>query len=187
MASNSFFVVDCESVGLYGQSFLVAYVWVNRNGEKIKEGIIGASSHEAIGTQEGHQWVKDNICIDWGEMRDEKIETFGGASLRELRAIFWEVWLKARKTGAYMAADCCFPVETTFISEAVKDDILRNQWLAPYPFLDIGTLLLACGKNPTEKFPRMSDELPEHNPLMDARQSARILIECLNTLRILDD
>jgi hypothetical protein len=46
--------------------------------------------------------------------------------------------------------------------------------------LDLASLLVAAGQNPVATFDREADEKPEHNPLADARQTARILCKLLS-------
>jgi hypothetical protein len=50
----------------------------------------------------------------------------------------------------------------------------------PYPLHDLASILLAHGRDPLAKNERLPEELPEHDPLNDARQSARLLHEVLS-------
>ncbi len=43
--------------------------------------------------------------------------------------------------------------------------------------IDLASLLFAGGRNPTATLDRRETELPVHDPLADAKQSARILTE----------
>jgi hypothetical protein len=45
---------------------------------------------------------------------------------------------------------------------------------SPYPVLDVATALAVRGLNPLGTYVRLEAEKPAHNPLCDARQSARI-------------
>jgi len=78
-----------------------------------------------------------------------------------------------------MWADCSWPVEARFLARCVENDFDKREWEGPYPLHEIATVLLLAGKNPSEKFPRQENELPEHNPLNDARQSARLLLQSI--------
>jgi hypothetical protein len=55
----------------------------------------------------------------------------------------------------------------------------KSAFDGPYPLYDISTLLLSRNEDPVGIFSRDETELPKHNPLCDARQSARILLEHL--------
>lgn len=45
---------------------------------------------------------------------------------------------------------------------------------------DVASVRLAAGLDPLASAPRLDGELPAHDPLRDARQSARLLIEALD-------
>lgn len=83
-----------------------------------------------------------------------------------------------------MAADCMFPVESNFLISCVGQNTYQRAWDAPYPFIEISTLLLACGQEPTATYDRLEDEKPQHNALADARQSARIMLDCFDKLKL---
>jgi hypothetical protein len=77
-----------------------------------------------------------------------------------------------------MVADCAYPVETSFIDDCLADDASREAQ-APYPLLDVASVRLAVGLNPAATEKRLPNELPPHDPVADARQSARLLVEAL--------
>lgn len=182
----NYFVFDCEANGLYGESFAVVYVLVNREGRRLQEGIIATDSGYASGLPSNYTWARENVKINWSNLPSSGIYAQRTPSLTELRNCFWYIWidLKRRDLIDYAAADCLFPVEANFLADCVKQSEYERQWQAPYPFIDISTLLLACGKNPKAEYERLEDELPKHDPLTDARQSARIMIECFNQLNL---
>ena len=88
----------------------------------------------------------------------------------------WTFW---KSQGARLAADCNWPVEAKFLVHCVGEDPKAREWEGPYPFFDIGSILFAKGMDPLAKYPRIDGEECEHNPLHDARQSARLLLEAL--------
>jgi hypothetical protein len=53
----------------------------------------------------------------------------------------------------------------------------------PYPLVDVASVRLAAGLDPLGAYDRTAGELPVHNPLADARQSARLLLEALKSCR----
>ena len=173
MNNNLFFVFDVESIGLHGEGFAFGYVVVDESGHELESGLFSTHSNGAAGTADSHKWVKENIppleinCI----------------STQMLRTIFWDIWQSWKADGAQLVTDCGWPVEANFLSGCVADYPDEREWEGPYPLLDVSSVLLAAGKNPVGSYPRLENELPAHNPLNDARQSARILIECLNDAR----
>ena len=98
---------------------------------------------------------------------------------RQVRGAFWDIWMRWKDHITAMVADCAWPVEVRFLIMCVDDDIGAREWQGPYPLHDLASMLLILGKDPLAVTERLPDELPAHNPLNDARQSARQLIEVL--------
>jgi hypothetical protein len=73
------------------------------------------------------------------------------------------------------AADCAWPVEARFLARCVNDKPREREWQGPYPLMEIASYLEAAGMDPMKEYDRLPSELPKHNPLCDARQSARML------------
>lgn len=168
MKHELFFVFDCESVGLHGETFAVGYVVVDRDGDERDKGLYVADWRLAgqNATAESILWIKENIPVMEVTHRDLDI----------IREQFWFRWLYWKERGAVMAADVPWPVEARYLLTCVG---ASNPFAGPYPLIDIASVVLATGGNPLEALPRNPNELPAHNPLNDARQSARILIEHL--------
>ena len=51
----------------------------------------------------------------------------------------------------------------------------------PHPLIDVASIMLLADVDPLARFARSESEL-EHHPLGDARQSARLLVQCLDAL-----
>lgn len=166
---NLFFVFDVESVGLHGEGFAVGYVVVDREGNQHEQGVFACPIEAANGTPKNFEWCEKNI---------PKIEKTHDAPWL-MRAAFWRKWLEWNQRQAVMVADCCWPVEARFLAQCVDDKPLGREWSGPYPLHDLASVLLAKGVDPLVKRERQEDELPEHHPLADAKQSARLLIEAL--------
>ena len=49
------------------------------------------------------------------------------------------------------------------------------------PLYDLASVLLARGEDPLRRSARLTEELPAHHPLHDARQSARLFLDALET------
>lgn len=85
----------------------------------------------------------------------------------------------SRKYGVIdLAADWSYPVETTFLNEVCYHIRWDNPSKSPF-LLDIGSVMLGAGMDPRNSYDRLENELPVHNPLNDARQSARLLLDAL--------
>lgn len=164
-----YFVFDVESIGLHGEGFAVGFVVVDGLGNRQDYDLFSCDPKMARGSMDGHEWVKNNCPVL--PLRYE--------ATWQMRAAFWHKWQEWKQRGSMLVADCCWPVETRFLSDCVRDNPMEREWQGPYPLYDLAWLCLACGKDPTAKRERLDDELPEHNPLNDARQSARILVEML--------
>ncbi len=172
-----FFVFDVESVGLHGEGFAVGFVVVDREGNKLDQGLFACPLFAASGQPDNFEWCKKNIPA---------FDTTHNAPWL-VRAAFWRKWQEWKEKEAVMVSDCGWPVEARFLAACVDDNPLANQWTGPYPLYDLSSVLLTLGINPVETMDRISDEFPQHNPLADAKQSARILIENLNKIKITNE
>ncbi len=179
-----YFVFDVENIGLYGVPFAVAWVVVDDKGTRITEGILScdiraASSmadedppiHRGLIQADDYSWAATNVVPVLHQSPTHK-------NPYDLMKDFCVEWKKWNKRGALMVADCGYPVETGFLTKCVVTGAMSPDD-APYPLLDISSLILARGLDPKKSFPRLPEETPEHNPLNDARQSARILLRLM--------
>lgn len=172
---KAFFVFDVESMGLYGQPFAVAGGVYEKTGKRLYEfafHIKGWYEPGIIeGTSEDRKWVTENVTIP-----DSSI---GFDYFEDLHQAFWEEWIKARdEHGAEMACECLFPVESGFLRDVCE--ILATLETSPYPVHEIASFMGSSGLDYRGTQERLESELPAHNPLMDSRQSARLLFESLN-------
>lgn len=161
-------VFDVESVGLHGEGYAVGYV-VILNGEEVESGMMAADPQSAYGDDHDRMWIEQNI---------PPLEcNFTSPSM--VAEKFWQIWEKWRTKGAILAADCAWPVETRFLSDCVKVDTNERKFSGPYPLLEISSWMMAAGQDPLIQRERLPKELPQHNPLADARQSARLLLNAI--------
>lgn len=175
MTPKLFFVFDVESIGLFGEAYAVGYSVVERSGIERAASCYYVDPLDCSGDADGHAWVKKN-APSLGGNRDAELL----ASAAELREVFVGQLQQWQARDAVVAADCPFPVEAKFLLDCRRQ--LGHGFRSPYPLIDVASVVMAAGMDPTATFPRMDRELPIHDPLADARQSARILINCLNTL-----
>ncbi len=158
-------VFDVESTSLHGTAFAVGAIVVTREGEEIdkfellsKEGLLQASD-----------WVKENVVPHLSDMPFCNTD-------RELRDQFYSFYL-LHKDSSEIWADCCFPVETNFLSEIVKDDFEAREFNMPYPLKDISTIV---DIDIDRAFRAGMVGLRKHNPLDDSIASSIILLESLD-------
>ncbi len=167
-----YFVFDVESVGLHGEGYAAGFVVLDAEGNKLDSGCFACAPHAARGNEEGFQWIKENApslhCSH--------------DSPWQVRAAFWRKWVEHKMPGTVMVADCGWPVEARFLIQCIEDHPVERTWGGPYPFHELATLMVACGMDPLETRERNSGENPKHDPLADALQSARLLIECVRAV-----
>lgn len=171
MSDTLYMVFDVESIGLHGEGFAVGWVIINQYGIEINHGLCACHPKLASGSQNNRKWVEENI---------QPISSLIQCnSTRDVRSCFWSQWVGWKTRGAILVADCCWPVEARFLAACVEDEPSEREWEGPYPLHDLASVIMAKGNDPLAKRERKANEIPEHNPLADARQSARLLIEAL--------
>lgn len=165
-----YMVFDVESAGLHGEGFAAAWVIVRAEPpgryELLADAIAVAQPTDLI-----PDWVRENVL--------PVLPPATHATSLTLRREFWRVWSYWRRQGAILAADVNWPVEARFLTACVDDDRRCREIDAPYPLLDIASVRRGAGLDPLAEQPRTEFEMPPHNPLADARQSARLLMEAL--------
>ena len=172
-------VFDVESIGLHGEGYAVGWVVIDESGRELEARREACPTSEARGYDTGRSWVRDN-CPPLPATR---------STPQDVRAEFWAAWTRWKARGAVLVADCGWPVEARFLITCVEDarPAVRGRSMAsggrdfggPYPLHDLASMLLVAGIDPLTKRDRLPGELPEHDPLADARQSARLLLEVL--------
>lgn len=175
ITNTPFFVFDVESIGLHGEGFAVGGGIYPPNGEApVGEFLYACPPSSAEGPDAGREWVGNNVpCIDPTHPSPDAV-----------RGAFWEQWMDAKRRflDILMAADCGWPVEARFLSQCVDGFRGERELQGPYPFHEIASIMEAAGMNPMQKYDRKERERPEHNPLADARQSARLLFEAVTII-----
>lgn len=171
---KSFFVFDVESIGLHGEAFAVGGGVYLENGAGQWEFRLAVDPRDCNGSDEDRKWVNENIPAIENTHRSPK----------QMRDAFWELWLKAKKDGCTMAVECGWPVEARFLAQCIDDDWESRRWQGPYPLQEIASFISAAGDDPMETKDRYPSEMPKHDPLADARQSARLLAESIAKLSV---
>jgi hypothetical protein len=164
----AYVVFDVESIGLHGEGWAVGLVVVNDDGEIIDPACFACPPEAAAGGEDGRQWVRNHVPPLYTAYETP----------REVRTAFWDRWRAYRGAGHVLVADCGWPVEARFLAACVDDDPESRAWQGPYPLHELASFMLAAGLDPLAPSERLADE-PEHDPLGDARQSARLLRRAL--------
>jgi hypothetical protein len=149
----------------------VAFVVVDSTGE-VDHGVFACPPEKATGDDEDRKWVSENIPPI----------AVTGSTPNVVRFQFWQKWMEWKAKGALMCAECAWPVEARFLIECVEWDVNERRWQGPYPLHDVASIMLAAGMDPMANYDRLPNELPKHDPLADARQSARLLCEALGRM-----
>jgi hypothetical protein len=169
--TDLYMVFDVESIGLHGEGFAVGYVVVTREGEVVGSRIFSCSPDQAKGGDEGRAWVSEHCPpLAWN-----------CSSPRQVRRFFWNGWLSWKDQGAVLVADFAWPVEARFLLDCITDEPDQRAWQGPYPLHELASFMVAAGMDPMATYDRLPDE-PQHDPLGDAKQSARLLIRALSAV-----
>lgn len=199
-------IIDVESVGLHGEGFAIGWV-VLEDAKRVSEGWAACDPAQARGTKEGRDWVAEHV-IEPPPGSLPLPKSF--MTPTELRVWWWtRIWAPERELDTRMWGDVPWPVEARFLIDCVEDyrpprpvrkplalpavgersaldlDPSEACWNGPYPLWCVRTYMLAAGMLVTGGVvgdERLADELPEHNPLTDARQSARLLLKARKIL-----
>jgi hypothetical protein len=164
-----FFDVECR--GLFGEAFAWGYFATKDDGTFLGSDICCAPVDLAGFTPWG--MPEDNRATeDW--LRQNVLPHAWFCNMKTFAEM-----AKEQKERLYYVADVASPCETNFLALCYADKGDAIAPLMPYPLLDVSTLLLAKGYDPTATFARMDDELPAHNPVCDAMQSARIWFQLM--------
>jgi hypothetical protein len=185
--------LDVETRGLYGETFAYGYVLTDDEGGVVKLGMASCphtavradtALTERLSSEVGDIWLMEN-CLPGMPPPD----CCGPSALRSRFRVLCSELLDESECfdgskNLRVVADCGFPCEASFLLSVWNDpDIgIREEErfkYAPYPLLDLSTLLLSKGYDPTATYDRMPEELPAHNPLCDARQTMRLWFQLI--------
>jgi hypothetical protein len=167
-------VFDVESIGLHGEAFAVGWVVIDGDGNELAARSAACHPDKAAGRETDRSWVRQNVPeLD-----------YDCASPREVREVFWREWMLAKANGAELWAECAWPVEARFLAACIDDDPTARGWDGPYPLHDVATAMHMAHMDLHATYGRNGDETPAHDPMRDARQSARLLLEAERMERV---
>ncbi|MHB1417198.1 MAG: hypothetical protein ACYC1C_18285 [Chloroflexota bacterium] len=164
-----FLVFDIESIGLHGEAFAVGYVLVDGEGRELESGIFACPPAQARGQESQRSWVEEHVPS----------LPLTHDNPRGVRDAFWSLWMEAKGKGAQLVAEIAWPVETNFLSACVQDLPAQREKESDTLLYDLSTARLVRGLGSADKEERLPDELPKHNPLADAMQTARLFVSAL--------
>ncbi len=158
------FCFDVESDGLYGEGFAVGAVVIDVKTGKLRD--------EFSGVVEGYdvkdEFVKKHIIKNLRHMKKYP-------SVESLRREFWQFYMKYRGDEKLQNPDIIFlvdngmPVEARFLRDCVMDDYKNRQFLAPFPAVDLATVLQMKGyENHLNRLAFCEYSGTKHHPLDDA-------------------
>lgn len=131
----NYFFIDAETDGLYGRFLSVAVLVTDECGNET-EHFYGSVKIEEDTVQSA--WVKENVLP---HLKNAEV-TF--ETEYDLLEAVWQLWIKHRED-SYAVSDVMYPVESRLFIECVKHNIKEREFLAPFPLLDLSTLLAARG------------------------------------------
>ncbi|MDA8216826.1 MAG: hypothetical protein M0Z94_04330 [Dehalococcoidales bacterium] len=164
-----FLVFDIESIGLHGEAFAVGYVLVDREGRELESGIFACPREQARGQESQRPWVEEHVPR----------LPLTHSNPRGVRDAFWALWMEMKGRGAQLVSEISWPVQTNFLSACVQDLPAQREKESEMLLYDLSTARLVRGLGSADKEERLPDELPQHNPLADARQTARLFVAAL--------
>ena len=188
---QKYMVFDVESFGLYGEGFAYGYVVIDAMGKIHEERLascdinttfeaefINDELHQATFT--GDEWF-DSVMNDRDWLManipylEEEPNYFKFDNPEALRKDFLQQWNRLKKDGVILIGDCIYPVETNFMAKVFEDVVINDVSDSPYIY-DINLIQELNGI----RLPFLPSELPHHNPLNDAKQSARVFINAIH-------
>lgn len=158
--------IDAESDGLYGTFLTVAAVVISPQGKELDRIYSGIAKENM---QVKTPWVVQNVLPVLGEYTPCNTEA-------ELLERTWQFWQKHADT-AYAVADVISPVEARLFAACVQADPAARAFAAPFPLLDLSSMLYAKGIEPLADRLALASHTPDaplHNALFDVELAISI-------------
>ena len=158
--------LDVETDGLYGAFLTVAMIATDGKGNELERAYYGIKREIMQVTE---PWVQENVIPKLGDYEECNTET-------ELLQKAWDFWMKYQKE-AYAVCDVGFPVEAGFLRACVALNEKEAMWKAPFPLVDLSSLLLAKGYDPLVERKELVPEFEkdkEHSALYDVEVTVKV-------------
>ena len=163
------FFVDAETDGLYGSFLSVAAIVLDDMGKEVADfygTIMDPEKHVSV------QWVRDNVL----PYLNDPVRSDGDyyASEQDLIEAFYSFYTEYADCD--VIADVPVPVEARLFIKAVGNDIKGREFKAPFPLMDLSSMLYIKGYSPHVERRTVvdCDDLRLHNSFDDVRMSIRI-------------
>lgn len=161
----NYFFIDAETDGLYGEFLSVAVLVTDESGKEIDR-FYGANKIKPDDIKS--KWVKENV------LPHLKNAAATYETEYDLLEAVWFFWMKHRKS-ALAVADVMHPVESRLFTECVRHSLAEREMLAPFPLLDLSTLLHVCSeKSDIENRMAQEKALVRHDAMNDVIITAEI-------------
>jgi hypothetical protein len=170
---TKFLSFDLETNGLHGNAFAVGAVVVDAKGNVLDKFVARCPLPPHV-----DEWVEVNVLPVIGNI------PVSHPDAKTLRKDFWEWYLRAEKNSNYVLVSNGYPVEYRFLLQCQEDDIQKRYWQHPFPILDLTSILLATGHDPSTKSKLIADIVREgkfarHHPVDDATIAALAAFKAL--------
>lgn len=169
----NYFFIDAETDGLYGRFLSVAVLVTDENGNELDR-FYGAKRIDPEKIES--QWVKENV------LPHLKNAAVTYETEDDLLEAVWHFWMKHRES-AFAVADVMHPVESRLFTECVRHSLSEREFLAPFPMLDLSTLLYVNkDKVDIENEIAKKRKLIRHDAFNDVRITAEVWLLLIKNL-----
>jgi hypothetical protein len=165
---------DLEANGLHGDAFAVGAIVLDTATGEIVDKFVARCPIEG----EVDEWVTANVLPAIKDMPDTHEDR------PALRHDFWQWYVQAEANSDYVLVSNGYPVEYRFLLQCQEDNLQARYWQHPFPLLDLASILLASGHDPSAKSQLIAGIIKEgnfarHHPLDDATVAARAAAQAL--------
>ncbi len=167
MNEKNLLFIDAETDGLYGTFLSVAMIVAALDGQELSRAYYGLK--QELLDEVKTPWVRENVLSNLGDYEPCNSEA-------ELLERVWAYWQKY-KENTYMVVDVSFPVEVRLMQSCVLADPENRSFDAPYPFLDLSSMLYTVGIDPlTERKALLGSDWKnlQHNAMYDVETAMEI-------------
>lgn len=162
---------DLETNGLHGEAFAAGAIVIDATSNVLdtftaRTNIVG----------EVDEWVEQNVLPAISDMPITHKDS------HEMREAFWQWYLQAEPKSDYVLVSNGYPVEYRFLLQCQEENLAERYWQHPFPILDLSSLLIQAGLDPTSKNKLLNslvtkENFKSHHPLHDAKVSALAAFE----------
>ena len=173
-ANTTLLSFDLETNGLHGNAFAIGAVLMDAKGHMLEK-FTGRCDISG----EIDEWVKINVLPAISDLN------INYDSAKDLREAFWEWYLQTEPKADYVVVSNGYPVEYRFLLQCQEENLAERYWQHPFPILDLTSLLLASGHDPSGKSSLINRIVREggykrHHPLHDAKIAILAAFEALS-------